>query len=41
MLEMVDFSREELPKDEYKLRRDQLMDQLVVLQQHLEQFLQR
>lgn len=33
MLETVDFSLEALPKDEYKLRRDQLMDRLVVLQQ--------
>ena len=33
MLETVDFSLEALPKDEYKLRRDQLTDRLVVLQQ--------
>lgn len=33
MLESVDFSQEPLPKDEYKARRDELMEQLVVLQQ--------
>ena len=33
MLETVDFSLEDLPKDAYKRRHDQLTDQLVVLQQ--------
>ena len=33
MLETVDFSQETLPKDEYKARRDQLTERLVVLQQ--------
>ena len=33
MLETVDFSREPLSKDAYKARRDELMEQLVVLQQ--------
>ena len=33
MLETVDFSLEPLPKDEYKARRDKLMERLVVLQQ--------
>ena len=35
MLETVDFSEEPLPKEEYKARRDQLTEQLVVLQQLL------
>ena len=33
MLETVDFSLEPLSKDDYKPRRDELMEQLVVLQQ--------
>ena len=33
MLETVDFSEEPLPKEEYKARRGQLTEQLVVLQQ--------
>ena len=33
MLETVDFSLPPLPKDEYKERRDALMERLVVLQQ--------
>ena len=33
MLETVDFSLEPLSKDAYKARRDELMEQLVVLQQ--------
>ncbi|WP_080799065.1 polyphosphate--AMP phosphotransferase [Arabiibacter massiliensis] len=33
MLETVDFSLPQLPKDEYKERRDELMERLVVLQQ--------
>lgn len=33
MLETVDFSLEPLSKDDYKIRRDELMEQLVVLQQ--------
>lgn len=33
MLETVDFSLDTLPKEEYKARRDELVDQLVVLQQ--------
>ncbi len=37
MLETVDFSQEELPKDEYKRRHRQLIDKLVVLQQQARQ----
>ena len=37
MLETVDFSLEPLPKEEYKVRRDKLMEQLVVLQQQARQ----
>ena len=37
MLETVDFSLEPLPKDEYKARRDELMERLVVLQQQARQ----
>ena len=33
MLESVDLSRPPLPKEEYKPRRDALMEELVVLQQ--------
>lgn len=33
MLEMVDFSLEALPKEDYRHTRDELMDQLVILQQ--------
>ena len=37
MLETVDFSLEPLAKEEYKVRRDKLMEQLVVLQQQARQ----
>ena len=37
MLETVDFSREPLTKEEYKPRRDELMQRLVVLQQQARQ----